>query len=107
MTIRQSPTQEGTVEMIVRRPVVGAREVVETGILDPEHGLVGDSWRTRGDFRTRGPADPDVQLTIMNARVAALVAETRERWRLAGDQLFVDFDLSLENVPAGTRLAVG
>ena len=64
-------------------------------------GLVGDSWSTRG---TR---DPDRQLTLINARAAALVAVDRERWPLAGDQLYVDLDLSTENLPPGTRLAVG
>jgi len=105
--IRQSPKEQGTLRLIVRRPKSGVREVVFAGVLDPDHGLVGDSWKSRGDVRTHGPADPDVQITIMNARVAALVAETEERWLLAGDQLFVDLDLSLENLPAGSRLAIG
>jgi MOSC domain-containing protein YiiM len=43
----------------------------------------------------------------MNARLAQVVAQSRERWALAGDQLYLDFDLSIDNVPAGTRLAIG
>jgi len=43
----------------------------------------------------------------MNARAAALVAGSRERWPLAGDQLYVDLDLGLANLPPGTRLYVG
>ena len=54
-----------------------------------------------------GSANPDAQLTLMNARVVALVAGERERWPLAGDQLYVDLDLSADNLPPGTRLAVG
>ena len=105
--IRNAPRDSGRLELIVRRPRVGAREVVAEAALDPSAGVVGDSWLGRGDFHTRGPADPQVQVTIMNARSAALVAGTRERWPLAGDQLYVDFDLSVENLPAGTRLSIG
>ena len=94
--------------MIVRRPGVGEREVVESGELDLAEGLVGDNWRLRGSRKTDdGKAHPDMQLNLMNSRVIALVAGSRDRWPLAGDQLFVDLDLSKENLPAGTRLAMG
>ena len=105
--IRQAPRDGGRLELIVRRPQVGQREIVDTASLDPLSGVVGDSWASRGDFRTKGPSDPKVQITVMNARSAALVARTRDRWPLAGDQLYVDLDLSLDNLPAGTRLAIG
>ena len=105
--VRQAPRDGGRLELIVRRPQVGQREIVDAASLDPLSGVVGDSWFSRGDFRTKGPSDPDVQITIMNARSAALVARTRDRWPLAGDQLYVDLDLSLDNLPAGTRLAIG
>jgi hypothetical protein len=106
--IRRSPKDEGTLALIVRRPAVDAREVLTEGELRLDEGLVGDSWRTRGSSRTEdGAAQPDMQLNVMNARVIALVAQARERWPLAGDQLFIDLDLSAENLPAGTRLAVG
>ncbi len=99
--IRRSPADDGVLEMIVRRPQVGERETVDEAWLDTEVGLVGDSWSTR-----RHP-DPDAQLTIMNARLIALVAGDRARWPPAGDQLFVDLDLSAANLPSGTRLAIG
>jgi hypothetical protein len=103
-----SPKDHGALELIVRRPRSGEREVVQTGELDPVEGLVGDNWSTRGSPRTAdGRPDPDCQLNIMNARVVALVAGEPSRWSLAGDQLFVDFDLSADNVPVGTRLAIG
>ena len=106
--IRRSPAAEGRVELVVRRPAENEREVLEEGMLDLEDGLMGDSWRTRGSSRTGdGSANPEAQVTLMNARVIALVAGERERWPLAGDQLYVDFDLSLQNLPPGTRLAVG
>src|SRR5262249_62161898 len=106
--IRQAPADGGALEMIVRRPAVGVREMLDQGDLDPAVGLVGDTWATRRSRRTAdGSPNPEMQLNIMSARVAALVAQHRSRWPLAGDQLFVDMDLSAGNVPAGTRLAIG
>jgi hypothetical protein len=106
--IRRSPADEGTVELIVRRPDVDEREVLEEGLLDLDEGLVGDHWRHRGSSRTDdGSAHPDMQLTLINSRVIALVARDPERWQLAGDQLYVDLDLGPENLPPGTRLALG
>jgi MOSC domain-containing protein len=106
--IRQSPRDEGTLELIVRRPVVGEREQLDEALLDVDEGLVGDSWRTRGSRSTPdGSANPKAQLTLMNVRVAALVAVDPARIPLAGDQLYVDLDLSTENLPPGTRLTIG
>ena len=106
--IRRSPPGEGTVELIVRRPAEGEREVLEEATLDQVQGLVGDSWLQRGSSSTGdGSANPAAQITVMNARTAALVAGDRRRWPLAGDQLYVDLDLSIQNLPPGTRLAVG
>ena len=106
--IRQSPKDEGVLEMIVRRPRTDEREVLAEGELDLIQGLVGDNWRTRGSSDTAdGSSHPDMQLNIMNSRVIALVAQNKERWPLAGDQLYIDLDLSAENLPPGTRLAVG
>ncbi len=106
--IRESPKDNGMLEMIVRRPEIDAREVLDSGELDVIDGLVGDNWRTRGcPLTDDGAAHPEMQLNIMNTRVVDLVAEDRERWQLAGDQLFVDLDLSAENLPPGTRLAIG
>jgi MOSC domain-containing protein YiiM len=105
--IRRSPSDAGTVELVVRRPAVDEREVLEHAQLDPQEGLIGDSWRARASGSSKHAANPDLQVTLMNARVAQLVAQARERWPLAGDQLYVDFDLSVENLPPGTRLNVG
>lgn len=99
--IRQAPKDEGLLDLIVRRPRTNQREVLEQGELDVDRGLVGDRW---GASRSR---HRDTQLTLMNSRVIALVAGDKSRWPLAGDQLYVDFDLSEESVPPGTRLAIG
>jgi hypothetical protein len=106
--IRRAPRDEGVLELIVRRPRTGERDVLQEGTLDPAEGLVGDNWRTRGSTRTPDRSShPDMQLNIMNARAIALVAQDRSRWPLAGDQLFIDLDLSADNLPPGTRLALG
>jgi len=105
--IRNSPKDDGHVELIVRRPAELQREVVEEGELDCTHGLVGDTWNVRRSKRTGAPPDPDRQLTLMNARAAALFAGTPDHGGLAGDQIYVDLDVSYDNVPPGTRLQLG
>ena len=106
--VRRSPKDIGVVRMIVRRPEVDAREVLEEGELSVAEGLVGDTWRTRRSSRTAdGSAHPEMQLNIMNSRAIALLAREADRWPLAGDQLYVDLDLSGANLPPGTRLALG
>jgi MOSC domain-containing protein YiiM len=107
--VRASPHEAGTLELIVRRPSNGTREAVAEAILDLSVGLVGDNWLVRGSRSTPDrAAHPDKQLTLMNDRAALLVAAgDADRRKLAGDQLYVDLDLSPANLPAGTRLAVG
>ena len=106
--IRQAPRDRGVLRLIVRRPRVNEREILEEGHLDPASGLVGDTWETRSVSRSRsGSADPETQLNIMNARAIALVAQTPDRWALAGDQLYIDLDLSTDNLPPGTRFTLG
>jgi len=99
--ILDSPREAGELKLIVRRPAVDARETLARGRLDAEVGLVGDNWSQRSKVH------PEMQLNIMNARVIDAVAQTPERWPLAGDQLFIDLDLSGDNLPPGTQLALG
>ena len=96
--LRAAPRERGVLEMIVRRPASNEREVVERGELRAGEGLVGDRWT---------PSSKSEPLTLTNSRLIGLLAHTRECWSLAGDQLYVDFDLSAEHVPPGTRLRVG
>ncbi|MEJ2128170.1 MAG: hypothetical protein P8X81_04950 [Woeseiaceae bacterium] len=106
--ILQSPRNAGSLELIVRRPAVDEREVLAAGHLDTGQGLVGDSWLERGSRHTAdGTADPEMQLNIMNSRVVALVAVDPDRRALAGDQLYLDMDLSYDNLPPGTQLELG
>jgi hypothetical protein len=106
--VRQSPRDRGELKLIVRRPDVGVREEVAEADLDVAVGLVGDTWHMRKSRLTAdGSPHPDMQLNIMNTRVVALVAQDPSRWALAGDQLFVELDLSAANLPPGTRLAIG
>lgn len=106
--IRQSPRDEGVLHLIVRRPELGKREVLQEAELSCGVGLVGDTWKDRSSSRMPdGSPHPAMQINVMNSRVIALIAQDKERWPLAGDQLFVDLDLSTANLPPGTRLALG
>jgi len=106
--ICQSPQDNGVLKFMICRPLEGEREVLTEAQLHLVQGLVGDNWKIRGSTKTSdGSAHPDKQLNIMNFRVMALLARTKERWPLAGDQLYLDLDLSGENLPPGTRLSLG
>lgn len=106
--IRRSPVDGGTLHMIVRRPDVDRREVVDEGSLDVEVGLVGDTWNVRESRSTPdGSPNPEAQVTIINSRALDLMAQSEDRWPLSGDQLVIDIDMSKENLPPGTRLSIG
>jgi hypothetical protein len=106
--IKSSPADEGIVRKIVCRPDVDERRELQEAQLDLAEGLVGDNWRRKGFYKAGdGRAHPDMQLNLMNARAIALIARTEERWQLAGDQFYVDLDLSPNNLPPGTRLRIG
>ena len=106
--IKQSPTQEGSVDMIVSRPITEGREVLEHCELSKQTGLLGDNWHSRGDKHTQdGSADMGRQLTLMNSRAISAITDSEERWPEAGDQFFVDFDLSIDNLPHGSQLNLG
>jgi MOSC domain-containing protein YiiM len=104
--VAAAPSVDGTVELVVARPAIGERLVLESAELRPGVGLVGDNYVARGS--KGGPADPLAELNIMSARALEAVAgPDRSNWPPAGDQLIVEFDLSESNCPAGTRLRVG
>src|ERR1700686_4334431 len=106
--IREAPADRGTVELIAVRPAVDERTILTEAHLDLHEGLVGDTWRSRGSKHTPdGGPNPESQVTLMNARAAAAIAGVRERWALAGDQIYVDLDLSLANLPPGSRIQIG
>ena len=105
--LRLSPRNNGILNHIVCRPATGQREVLVEGELDLAEGLVGDNWSMRCANTPDGMPDPDMQLNIMNSRVTALITQDPDRWKLCGDQLYIDMDLSSYNLPAGTRLSIG
>ena len=106
--ILKSPKDAGVLHMIVRRPRVDQREVLEEGELDLEVGLAGDRWPEQASaFQGTQWSHPDAQITVMNTRVISLLASEMERWPLAGDQLYIEMDIGEENLPPGTRLTLG
>ena len=106
--IRQSPKDMGILQLIVRRPQISEREVLEIGELNTEVGLVGDTCNIRPSSRTSdGTPHPEMQINIINSRTIDLLAQDESRWKLAGDQLYLDLDLSAENLPPGTQISIG
>lgn len=106
--LRAAPASQGRLAMVVRRPAEGEREILAEGSLDPADGLVGDNWLSRATSHAIAEGRHlDAQINVMSARMVALLAATAEDQALAGDQLFVDLDLSHDNLPTGTRLAIG
>ena len=103
--IRAAPKDEGTIELLARRPAIGKREIIEVAQLSLEDGVVGDGWSRRASTKTGAP-NLEQQVTLMSARAIAAIVESRDEWVGAGDQLFVDLDLSVDNLPAGTRLQI-
>jgi hypothetical protein len=99
--VRDAPKDIGTLELIIARPAVDQRTELAVAELDVDRGLVADRW-SRGS-----KPNPKSQVTVMNVRATQLVAGDRSRWALAGDQLYVDLDLSGDNLPPGTRLGIG
>jgi hypothetical protein len=106
--LRAAPRDDGALELVVCRPAPFQRQVLDVGVLSTAEGLVGDTWSQRPSRRTPDASPhPDMQLTIMGIRVARLLAVSDDRIPLAGDQLYVDLDLSEAALPAGSRLAIG
>jgi hypothetical protein len=107
--IQESPKDRGTLDLVVRRPAVDAREILDVADLSLDEGVVGDTWNQRSSKRTEdGSPHPDMQLNIINARLSRLIGGPNADDRaLAGDQLHVDLDVSETNLPPGTRLAIG
>jgi len=103
--VLRSPSDSGTIELVAVRPAESERRVVEEAQVSTEAGIIGDSWLERLD------GDKEIshhnQVTLMNSRFAAAITPEGQGWELAGDQLYVDFDISVDNAPPGTRLQVG
>ena len=106
--LRAAPVGTGTLDLVVSRPAEGRREVLDEGVLDLELGLLGDTWLERCTSRAVASGRHlDSQINVMGSRMIGLLADDDETRALAGDQLYVDLDLSHDNLPAGSRLAIG
>ena len=106
--ILASPQDDGVLEGIVIRPEKGQRQELESCEISLQGGTHGDHWAKGCWMSTEdGKPHPDVQICIMNARCIDLIAQERERWALAGDNLLIDLDLRPETLPPGQRLRIG
>lgn len=106
--LRAAPKEVGTLDLVVRRPANGEREVLTEGVLDEAGGLIGDNWLSRATSRAVAEGRHlKAQVTVMSSRMVRLLADTDGERALAGDQLYIDLDISHANLPAGTRIALG
>ena len=106
--ILNAPKDNGIVQMIVCRPKIEVREILKVAKLDKEFGLVGDNWNDRGSSSTPdNSSDIEAQLTIMNSRVISLITPSSDQWQFAGDQLYIDMDLSRNNLFPGSQIKIG
>jgi MOSC domain-containing protein YiiM len=103
-----SPEDNGVLQAIVVRPRKGDRLDVESAEISLAGGVAGDTWaKNCWKLTAEGKPHPDVQICIMNARCIDLIAGNRANWAQAGDNFFIDLDLTPENLPAGQRLQIG
>lgn len=106
--IRRAPRDVGRVELLAVRTAVGGRKVLTEGRFVAGSGLAGDCWTTHHSTATPdGSPDPRAEITVVNWRVMHLIAGPPERVAVAGDQVYVDLDLSEDNLPPGTALTFG
>lgn len=106
--IRNAPKDDGVVRLIVCRPKIETRKILDVVELDKEIGMMGDNWSDRGSSSTPdNSSDIEAQLTIMNSRVISLMTGSDEQWELAGDQLYIDMDISRNNLAPGTQIKIG
>jgi hypothetical protein len=92
-----APTDQGQVRLVVMKGQGGRRETPERIFLNPIAKAPGEAGDDQED---------EDQLAIMQHGVADLIANGQPL-PLFGDNLFLDLDLSLENLPPGSQLRVG
>lgn len=106
--VAASPKDGGSVALIVVRPDHGRRETPDRVRISAQDGVEGDHWSKGCWLETDdGAPHPDVQINLMCTRAAEVIAGDPALWPAAGNNFFVDIDLSPDNLPAGTRLALG
>ena len=103
-----APKDHGRLEAIVVRPRANERVSVESAELSAGQGLEGDHW-ANGCWMSLpdGSPHPDVQICIMSARAIRQIAGDKADWPPAGDQLFIDMDMSRSNLTVGQRMQLG
>jgi hypothetical protein len=103
-----APADQGTVHLVVRRPASTEREILDEGYLDTAAGLVGDNWLSRATSRAIAAGRHlEAQINVTSARMVGLLADSPQEQAYAGDQLYLDLDISMTNLPTGSRLAFG
>ncbi|MEQ8651290.1 MAG: hypothetical protein RIC87_02380 [Kiloniellales bacterium] len=106
--LEAAPKDEGTLDLIVMRPEAEARVLPETHRVTAAEGVSGDHWVSGSGYKKDdGTGDPDAQICMMMSGCIQAIAGPRENWAPAGDNFFLDMDLTPANMPPGTRFSIG
>ncbi len=103
-----APKDNGTLDLIVMRPDHDLRVLPQSFEVRGDDGLPGDHWkRGTGYALEDGTGDPDAQICMMMSGCIRAIAGDKANWPPAGDNFFIDMDLTPANMPPGTRFAIG
>jgi len=106
--IAAAPKTAGRVDLIVMRPEENARILPEKIEVTAAQGVPGDHWkRGSGYVLEDGSGDPDAQICMTMSGIMRAIAPDPSTWPPAGDNLFLDMDLTPANMPPGTAFAIG
>ena len=96
----RAPRERGRVELIVARREGGRRESPDRVRLEAQAGVPGDAWGRQPEPHA------ERAITVMQVDVAGLIANGQPL-TLFGDNLFLSLDLSVDNLPPGSRVRAG
>ena len=106
--ILDAPKDDVALDLVVVRPDRDIRELPKRARVTAKDGVVGDHWITGSGLRNDdGTGLVDAQICMMMSRVIEAIASSQENWPPAGDNLFLDMDLTPSNMPPGTRFSIG
>ncbi|PXF46048.1 hypothetical protein BWQ96_04223 [Gracilariopsis chorda] len=99
----ESPRDNGCVSLIVERPDINLRNIVNSTRLTVGGGMENSGWVERPEV---GKKD---QICVMSEAVIRAITngDDKDEWAAAGDNLFVDLDLGKHNLKVGDRVQVG
>jgi hypothetical protein len=106
--VMAAPADNAPVRQLCFRPDRHARSFPDQLALTRAAGIPGDRWLAEPWLRLPdGAPDPDIQVSILPARVLDLIWKPGDTAPHPGDPIIADMDLSLANLPPGTLVQAG